>query len=61
MDFIKGNNRDQIQFSSLEMNVREENPIRFIDTFVEQVDLHKLGFVINKLQAEGRPITSLSH
>ena len=52
MDFIKGNNRDQIQFSSLEMNVREENPEWFIDAFVEQVDLHKLGFVINKLQCQ---------
>ena len=52
MDFIKGNYRDQIQFSSFKMNVQEENPICFIDTFVDQVDLHKLGFVMNKLQAE---------
>ena len=34
------------------MNVREENLVRFIDAFVEQVDLSKIGFVINKLQAE---------
>ena len=52
MDFIKGNNRNQMQFSSLKMNVREENPICFIDALVEQIDLHKLGFVMNKLQAE---------
>ena len=39
-------------FSSLEMNVREENPVRFIDAFVEQVDLFKLDFVINKLQSQ---------
>ena len=34
MDFIKGNNRDQIQLSSSEINVREENPVWFIDAFV---------------------------
>ena len=34
MDFIKGNNRVQIQFSRLKINVTEENPVRFIDAFV---------------------------
>ena len=55
MDFIKGNNRDQIQFSSLEMQVNDENPVRFVDVFVEKLDLNQLGFVVNQLKSEGRP------
>ena len=55
MDFIKGNNRDQIQFSSLEMQVSDENPVRFVDVFVEKLDLNQLGFVVNQLKSEGRP------
>ena len=55
MDFIKCNNRDQIQFSSLEVQVNDENPVRFVDVFVEKLDLNQLGFVVNQLKSEGRP------
>ena len=54
MDFIKGNNRDQIHFSSLEMQVSDENTVRFVDVFVEKSDLNHLGFVVNQLKSEGR-------
>ena len=54
MDFIKGNNRVQIQFYSLEINVREENPVRFIDAFVEQLVRCQLGFVMNQLKSKTR-------
>ena len=55
MEFIKGNNRDQLVFSTLEMQIELENPVRFVDAFVEQIDLNQLGFVLNALKTEGRP------
>ena len=42
MNFINGNNRDQIQFPSLEINVMEENPLRIIDAFVSLQDFYNL-------------------
>ena len=55
MDFIRGNNRDQVTFSTLESQIEESNPVRFVDAFVEHLDLSQLGFVINSLKPEGRP------
>ncbi len=55
MDFIRGNNRDQLVFSTLEMQIEPENPVRFVDAFVEHLDLDQLGFVIKTLRSEGRP------
>ena len=55
MDFIKGNNRQQITFSTLESQIEENNPVRFVDAFVEHLDLTQLGFLINTIKREGRP------
>ena len=55
MDFIKGNNRHQITFSTLEAQIEENNPVRFVDAFVEHLDLTQLGFLINTIKTEGRP------
>ena len=55
MDFVKGNNREQITFSTLELKIEEENIVRFVDAFVDQLELTKLGFVIQTLKSEGRP------
>lgn len=55
MDFIKGNNRDQIVFSTLEMQIGPENPVRFVDAFVEHLEMEKLGFAVYSLKTEGRP------
>ena len=55
MDFIKGNDRDQITFFTLESQIEENNPVRFVDTFVEHPDLTQLGFLINTIKTEGRP------
>ena len=54
MDYIKGNNRDQVTFSTLESQAEENNPVRFFHVFVELLDLSQLGFVINALKTEGR-------
>ncbi|MBK7234048.1 MAG: hypothetical protein IPH93_17720 [Saprospiraceae bacterium] len=44
MNHISGIPRLQMQMSSLEDSIDQENPVRFIDAFVEHLDLPKLGF-----------------
>ena len=39
MDFIIGNNCDEVTFSTLESHKEENDPVRFADTFVENSDL----------------------
>ena len=56
MHFIKGNNRNQKMFSALEMQIEQDNPVRFVDSFVEHLDLSQLGFVVSALKTEGRPV-----
>lgn len=55
MDHISPFNRQQYEFVNLEDCIDVENPVRFIDAFVDKLDLFKLGFKINTLKAEGRP------
>ena len=54
MDSIKGNNLNQMIFSTLEMKIEQDNPVRFVDAFVEHLDLSQLGFVVSALKTEGR-------
>ena len=44
MQHISGISRQQIQISSLEDKITTENPIRFIEAFVENISLQALGF-----------------
>ena len=53
MGFIKGNNRNQLVFSTLEMQIEQDNPVRFVTAFVEYIDLSQLGFVVSALKTEG--------
>lgn len=55
MQHISGVCRDQISFSSLENFISSHNEVRFIDAFVQQIDLLKLGFDMQTLKKEGRP------
>ena len=55
MHYIIPINRQQITFGSLEEKVAADNPVRFIDAFVDTLDLSKLGFVCTTLKSEGRP------
>ena len=41
--------------SSLESMVDQDNPVRLIDAFVDQLDLVKLKFLVRELKKEGRP------
>ena len=54
MNFIKENNRNQMIFSTLEMQIELHNPLRFVTSFVEHLDLSHLGFVVSALKTEGR-------
>ena len=42
-------------FKSLEDSISEDNSVRFVDAFVENIDLKAVGFEIQILKTEGRP------
>lgn len=57
-DYVAGETRDQsILFpDTLDEYITEENPVRFVDAFVDSLDLEKLGFKHAKLDGgAGRP------
>ena len=55
MQHIIGIPRNQMFFSSLENPISPDNPIRFIDAFVDILALHSLGFSVQTIKNEGRP------
>ena len=44
MHFIKGQQRNQTYFATLEDQVSADNPVRLMDALVDKFDLQKLGF-----------------
>ena len=44
MQHITGISRQQLQISSLEDKITLDNPIRFIEAFVENISLQTIGF-----------------
>jgi transposase len=55
MQHISLKNRSQYEFTSLEDLVEKDNVVRFVDAFVDKLELAKLGFTLNTLKKEGRP------
>jgi len=57
MDYIEGSNRDQFLLfpQSLDEYISDDNPVRFIDAFVDNLDLMEHGFKHAVLQETGRP------
>ena len=55
MQHITTSNRNQLEFTCLNDLIENDNPIRFIEAFVEKLELSKLGFKIKELKSEGRP------
>ena len=55
--FVEGADRGQCTLSSetLEDSVDEDNPVRVIDVFVDELDLDNLGFAHVLPKATGRP------
>ena len=58
MDYIQGKPRSQIVLieSSLEELIEQDNPVRFIDAFVDSYNLDEFGFTHAKHAPEGRPL-----
>ena len=54
MGFIQANDRDLVKFFTLESQIEENNPVRFVDAFVEHPDLTQLRFLIDTIKTEGR-------
>ena len=55
MPLLSKSNRNQLQFSSFEERICSNNPVRFIDAFVDKLDLSKLDFIGQVVKIEGRP------
>ena len=57
MNYIQGRDRQQkILFpETLDEYLKEDNPVRFLDAFVDHLDLQMLGFQYTKLKETGRP------
>ena len=55
MQHITWIHRNQMTIASLESRISADNPIRFIDAFVENIDLKAVGFEMQTLKTEGRP------
>jgi hypothetical protein len=45
MQQIQGISRHQLQISSLDDTISQDNPVRFIDAFVNSINLEKIGFI----------------
>ena len=50
MQPITGIARNQIIFTSLEEGISKDNPVNFIDAFVENRDMKTLGFELRTLK-----------
>jgi transposase len=55
MAYLVEMNRFQTRITSLEEAINKDNPVRFIDAFVDTLDLAQLNFVFGKVKVEGRP------
>jgi transposase len=57
MGYIRGMNRDQVGLfpDIIDEDIEENNPVRFIDAYVESLDLKALGFTHAIPQDTGRP------
>ena len=55
MQHITWIHRNQMTIASLESSISADNPIRFIDAFVDNIDLKALGFEMQTLKTEVRP------
>src|SRR5262245_43864963 len=57
MDYIRGTSRNQVMLfpESVEEYITADNPVRFIDAFVGNLDLGQLGFQRAQPAETGRP------
>ena len=55
MAYQHSQDRFQLQMRSMEECISKDNPVRFIDAFVAQLELARLGFLVSAVKIEGRP------
>lgn len=55
MNYIQPQSRHQVEFGSLDDVIAADHVVRFIDAFVDRLELDKLGFRLQVLHKEGRP------
>jgi transposase len=55
--YVEGQDRSQVTLfpESLDEYIAEDNPVRVVDVFVEELDLKELGFEGAEPEATGRP------
>ncbi len=55
MPLQRKTDRFEIRFLSFEEHISPDNSVRFIDAFVDKLELNKLGFAAQTIKTEGRP------
>ena len=55
MNYITGTHRHQTYFATLDDQVPADNAVRLMYTFIDKLDLSKLGFTNTVHKSEGRP------
>lgn len=59
MDFIKGEDREQLRLpDTMDEYIEKDNPVRFIDCYIEKLDIQKMGFKRVEPERTGRPAYS---
>ena len=53
MAYLEDRDRFQIRMGSLEEAIEKDNPVRFVDAFVEHLDLSKASFAVSAIKIEG--------
>lgn len=51
MQYIQGENRDQMHFATLEDSVNSDNAVRVIEAFVNALDMNRIGIKENDLKS----------
>ena len=54
MNFIKEIIAINGYFLLRKIQIEQDNPVRFVDAFVDYIDLCQLGFMVSALKTEGR-------
>jgi len=55
MAYLPPEDSHQLRIRSLDECISKDHLVRFIDAFVDQLDLPKLGFIVADVKTEGRP------
>ena len=61
MGYFQGKERNQFTFmpECIDKYIREDNPIRVTDTFVNSLNMEELGFIRSYPAGTGRPLNPL--